>query len=211
MACVVILAPIYSERVRPDFSLERRVPVLRFARKATSCLDSPQPVAPALPLAGAAVFAAPVSFGEEFGWRGYLQLRLFPNNPVLSAVGTGVIWGMWHFPAAIRGYTYPHNPIIGALIMYPLFGIVLSIIYGWLVQKTGSIWSSSLAHAANNAVGGQLSMLLFGGAANVLFASIEGLLGLIPLAALSAWIVFTGQLKPAVQASNESARTAQAS
>ena len=72
-----------------------------------------------------------------------------PNNPVLSAVGTGVIWGYWHFPAAIRGYSYPANPIIGALIMYPIFGIVLSIIFGWLVQKTGKrlvIQSCSRCH-----------------------------------------------------------------
>ncbi len=152
-----------------------------------------------------AILSAPISFGEEFGWRGYLQKRLFPENPVLSAVGTGVIWGLWHFPAAIRGYSYPDNPIVGALIMYPIFGAVLSIIYGWLVQKTGSIWSSSLAHAAANAVGGDLFIILFGGGASFLYASIGGILGLIPLGALSAWIVFTGQLKAAVELPNESA------
>jgi uncharacterized protein len=128
----------------------------------------------------------------------------------LSALGTGVIWGYWHFPAAIRGYSYPDNPVIGALIMYPIFGIVLSIIFGWLVEKTGSVWSSSLAHAATNVIGGGLSVTLFGGGANFLYAFYGGLLGLIPLGALSAWIVFTGQLKPATQTSNESALAAQA-
>jgi hypothetical protein len=85
--------------------------------------------------------------------------------------------------------------------MYPIFGIVLSIIFGWLVQKTGSIWSSSLAHAATNVVGGGLSIFLFGGA-NLLYASIGGILGLLPLGALSAWIVLAGQLNPATEKTN---------
>lgn len=210
MACVVILAPIFGAG-RPDFSLERGFRYFASLGKPLPAW-TPHSLLPVLCLLLVqAIFAAPISFGEEFGWRGYLQLRLFPNNPVLSAIATGIIWGYWHFPAAIRGYSYPDNPIIGALFMYPIFGIVFSIIFGWLVQKTGSIWSSSLAHAATNVVGGTLSILLFGGAANFLFASTAGLLGLISLGAMSAWIVFTGQLKPAVQASNESARTAQAS
>ena len=149
-----------------------------------------------------AIVGAPVSFGEEFGWRGYLQKRLFPENPVLSAVVTGIIWGYWHFPAAIRGYSYPSNPIVGALVMYPLFGIILSFIFGWLVQKTGSVWSSSVAHAATNVIGGGLSIFLFGGA-RFLYVGYGGLLGLIPLGALSAWIVFTGQLKPTEEAPHD--------
>ena len=62
--------------------------------------------------------------------------------------------------------------------MYPIFGIILSIIFGWLVQKTGSIWSSSLAHAATNVIGGGLTIFLFGGA-NPLYTFYGGVLGLI--------------------------------
>ncbi|MDR3749174.1 MAG: CPBP family intramembrane metalloprotease [Acidobacteriota bacterium] len=207
MACVVILAPLFRAGTA-DFSLERGFRYFASLGKPLPAW-TPHTLLPVLCLLLVqAIFAAPISFGEEFGWRGYLQLRLFPNNPVLSAVGTGVIWGYWHFPAAIRGYSYPDNPIVGALLMYPIFGIVLSIIFGWLIQKTGSIWSSSLAHAAYNVVGGNLSVFLFAGGANFLYASIGGLLGLIPLAALSAWIVFTGQLKPPAEAPNEIPGTA---
>jgi membrane protease YdiL (CAAX protease family) len=199
MACVVILAPLFRAGTA-DFSLERGFQYMASLGKPVPAW-TPHSLLPLLCLLlVSAVLGAPISFGEEFGWRGYLQLRLFPNNPALSAVGTGVIWGLWHFPAAIRGFGYPDNPIVGALIMYPIFGIVFSIIFGWLVQKTGSIWSSSLAHAATNNVGGNLSTLLFAGGASFLYASIRGILGLIPLAALSAWIVFTGQLKPAAEA-----------
>ena len=149
-----------------------------------------------------AIFTVPILFGEEFGWRGYLQLRLFPNKPVLSAVGTGVIWGLWHLPVNLRGYSFPDHPILGALVAFPVSLIFLSIIFGWLVQKTGSIWSSSLAHAATNSVGGSIFLILFGGGAKFLYVSYAGLLGWIPLGALSAWIVFTGQLKPATEKTN---------
>ena len=197
MACVVILAPIFGAG-QADFSLERGF-------KYMALLGAPHRAwAPRslMPLLGiflvAAILLSPILFGEEFGWRGYLQLRLFPNKPVLSAVGTGVIWGLWHLPLNLRGYNFPDHPILGALVIFPVSTIFLSILFGWLVQKTGSIWSSSLAHAATNGVGGNLFLLLFGGGgASFLYVSVLGLLGWIPLGALSAWIVFTGQLKPA--------------
>lgn len=208
MACVVVLAPVLHVGAA-DFSLERG---FQFYASAGKPLPAwyPHGLVPVLCIwIVQAVPVALVSFGEEFGWRGYLQKRLFPENAVLSAVATGIIWGYWHFPAAIRGYSYPDNPVAGALVMYPILGIVLSIIFGWLVQKTGSVWSSSLAHAAVNVVGGGLTIFLFGGA-KLLYASLGGILGLIPLGALSAWIVFTGQLKPEVENTNPMAQAAQA-
>jgi membrane protease YdiL (CAAX protease family) len=149
-----------------------------------------------------AIFVAPILFGEEFGWRGYLQPRLFPQSPVLSAVVTGIIWAYWHLPLNLRGGNFPDDPRLGALVMFPVGAILLSIIFGWLVLKTGSIWSSSLAHAATNSIGGGLFVILFGGGANFLFVSYVGLLGWIPLGVLSAWIVLTGQLSAATEKTN---------
>jgi len=197
---------------KPDFSLDLGLRYL-------SSIGKPLP--PSLPhsltiLVGIlliqAPFMAPILFGEEFGWRGYLQMRLFPAKPVLSAVVTGIIWGLWHLPMTVRGYGFPDHPKIGGFVMYPLFCVIFSIIFGWLVLKTGSIWSSSLAHSSTNVVGGTLYLLLFGGGSNFLYVSYGGLLSMIPLGALSLWIVLTGQLKPAeIQPSVELAQTAKAS
>jgi uncharacterized protein len=137
-----------------------------------------------------------VLFGEEFGWRGYLQLRLFPRAPVLSAVGTGVTWAAWHWPLTLRGFDYPDHPLIGSLLVFPVSCIFVSIIFGWLRLQSGSIWCCSLAHSAANVIEGGLFILLFGGGSNFMIVSPAGLLGWIPLGALSAWIVLTGQLKP---------------
>jgi membrane protease YdiL (CAAX protease family) len=141
------------------------------------------------------LIATPILWGEEFGWRSYLQLRLFGERPLLAALVTGLIWGVWHFPLIIRGYNFPDHPVTGMLI-FPVGTILLSIIFGWLRLRTGSIWASSLAHSATNVIGAGITTLLFMGGANWILVSYLGPLGWVPLGALSAWIILTGQLRP---------------
>jgi hypothetical protein len=47
-----------------------------------------------------------------------------------------------------------------------------------------------------------MSILLFGGGASLLYVLDLGILGWVPLGALSAWIVLTGQLNPATEKTN---------
>ena len=194
MACIVVLSPLLGIG-KPDFALVRGFKYLTSA--GVPAHPPPHLWMLIVRLAISAIFATPILFGEEFGWRGYLQPRLFPARPVLSAVVTGVIWAYWHFPLNLRGGNFPDHPLIGGILIFPVSGIFLSIIFGWLVVKTGSIWSSSLAHSATNGIGGGLTVFLFMGGPSLLFVSYAGILGWIPLGALSAWIVLTGQLNPA--------------
>jgi uncharacterized protein len=136
----------------------------------------------------------PVLWGEEFGWRGYLQLRLAPGRPLLAAVLTGIIWSVWHYPLIVRGFNYPENPWLG-LLLFPVTSIFLSIIFGWLREKSGSIWASSLAHSSINAVGGSLSLLWFYGRASQTWIGIQGILGWLPLGAVCAWVVWSRREK----------------
>lgn len=140
-----------------------------------------------------AVIATPVLWGEEFGWRGYLQRRWFVKRPILGAVVTGIVWGVWHFPLLLRGYDYPESPAWG-LLVFPVNAVFLSIIFSWLYNSTGSIWAPSLAHAATNAIGISLTTLLFLGTSNLLFVGYLGILSWIPLGSLAAWIGLTGRL-----------------
>jgi uncharacterized protein len=135
-----------------------------------------------------ALFATPVLFGEEFGWRGYLQLRLFPGRPTLAAISTGVIWGAWHWPVLVRGYEIPGDPVI-VTAMYCVGAVLLAIIFGWLREKSGSVWCTSLAHSATNTIGGSLTALWFPDTSRWLFVSYIGFLGWIPLAAVCALIL----------------------
>jgi membrane protease YdiL (CAAX protease family) len=179
---------------QPDFSLQRALTSLR---PGTSVPVLPPGIWLAIPiqLLVTSLIATPILWGEEFGWRSYLQLRLFGERPLLAALVTGLIWGVWHFPLIIRGYNFPDHPVTGMLI-FPVGTILLSIIFGWLRLRTGSIWASSLAHSATNVIGAGITTLLFMGGANWILVSYLGPLGWVPLGALSAWIILTGQLRP---------------
>jgi membrane protease YdiL (CAAX protease family) len=179
----------------PDFSFHSAFDRFSQMMPGTQVPSVPAGFAIGLPfllLAQSLVFS-PLLWGEEFGWRGYLQLRLFPSRPLAAAVATGIIWGVWHLPINIQGYNFPGHPVIG-MFVFTVSTIVLSIVFGWLRRRTGSVWASSLAHAATNSVGGGMLTLLFAGA-DPLFVGYLGLLALIPLGALAIWIAASGQLK----------------
>jgi membrane protease YdiL (CAAX protease family) len=160
----------------PDFTLQRAMSVLAPGTEAPVVPSFTWALMP-LGLLVAALFSTFLLWGEEFGWRGYLQIRLFAERPLLAAVTTGIIWGIWHYPLNLRGYNFPEHPFLG-LLVFPISTVLLSIIFGWLRLRTGSVWAPSLAHAATNSVGGSLTVLLFLGGPDFLFTSYLGLLGL---------------------------------
>jgi membrane protease YdiL (CAAX protease family) len=192
---IVLLAVIFRIST-PDFSLERAINTLGSGQNPLEAVPRPLrfPVV-VLQALLTAIIATPLLLGEEFGWRSYLQIRLLAHRPLPAAIVTGVIWGIWHYPVNLQGYNYPGNRILG-LFLFPVLTVLLSIIFGWLRLKTGSIWSASLAHAATNTIGGGLSLLLFMGGPNWVFVGYPGILSWIPLGAICAWIILTGQLTP---------------
>ena len=190
----IVLLAVLLGIANPDFTLERALKEL--TPEGTTLPSLPPGIFVILPfqLMFVALVSAPILWGEEFGWRGYLQVRLLSHRPLLAAIVTGLIWGFWHIPLNLRGYNFPGQPMLGMLV-FTVSAIMLSIIFGWLRARTGSIWSASLAHSATNAVGGSLTLLLFTGGANWIFVSYVGVLGWVPLGILCAWIVGTGQLR----------------
>ncbi len=134
------------------------------------------------------------TFGEEFGWRGYLLPRLSPLGGVQAAIITGVVWGLWHAPIIIlNGYNYPGHPWSGVVMMV-VFTIALSMIFAWLRFRSGSVWPSTLAHAAFNAQAG--FAIVFLSQADSLLRAPIGLISLIPTIAFAIWLAATGRLKP---------------
>lgn len=145
-----------------------------------------------------AVIFTPILWGEEFGWRSYLQIRIFPGRPLAAAIATGAIWAVWHYPLILRGYDYPDSPVLGAAV-FVVGTVLVSIVFGWLRQRTGSIWASSLAHSATNTIGGGLTTLWFSGRGDAVIVGYLGVLAWLPLSLLAIWIVTTGQLGPAAR------------
>lgn len=186
---IVALAAVFGVG-QANFSFQRALRLL-----SPGLALSPSIVAGVLLLPLLLAFVqTPLLCGEEFGWRGYLQLRLLHHRPLLAAVTTGLIWGIWHYPAILLGYEQYSNVLLG-LLTFPVLTVLLSIIFGWLRLCTGSIWSASLAHAAFNSIGGAFTGLLFLGGADFALVGSSGILAWIPLGAVCVWIVFTGQLQ----------------
>ncbi len=144
-----------------------------------------------LPLA--ALVVGPLQFGEEFGWRAFFQVRLFPSWPLIAAIITGLIWALWHFPLHRMEYGYPTEPWKGEAA-FALHCILQSIFYGWIYARTGDIWAVSIAHMANNAVGCSAINALLPGKAKRHILDYEGVLSAIPLGIVCLVIVLTGGL-----------------
>jgi CAAX protease family protein len=139
------------------------------------------------------IVTTPILWGEEFGWRGYLQLRLFASHPLLAAIATGLIWGVWHYPLLMLGTELPGHPQL-VLVIFPVYTVLLSIVFGWLRTRSGSIWPSSLSHSAINHLRSPLIALLFPAVADRLGLT---LIGLAVLGVIAIAVVVAGGLKPA--------------
>jgi uncharacterized protein len=90
-----------------------------------------------------------LAFGEEYGWRGYLQSELVKIGRIKGILVLGIIWGLWHAPLILMGYNYPGYPLLGVILM-TCYTIGLAYFLGYAVLKTGSIWLAAYLHALNN-------------------------------------------------------------
>ena len=109
-----------------------------------------------------ALFLSPLlnavsTFGEEFGWRGYLLPKLLPLGTRKAVLLSGVIWGVWHWPIILMGYNYGLDyfgaPVLGPLAMV-WFTVILSVLFSWITIKTENVWPAVIAHGALNGIAG---------------------------------------------------------
>ena len=115
----------------------------------------------------AGAFLAPIlnafaTFGEEWGWRGYLLPKMKEKLPMLPMLLiNGVIWGLWHAPLTVIGHNYGMGywgfPFTGILAMCG-FCIVMGTLFSYISLRTGSVWPAVIAHGSINgfAAGAQL-------------------------------------------------------
>ena len=100
------------------------------------------------------VIAVPVTlftFGEEYGWRGYLLPRLLPLGEIRASVLLGVIWGVWHLPLILAGLNYPGVNVWMAIIVFTFVTVALSFTYTWFyVASSGSVLVAAVFHASTN-------------------------------------------------------------
>ena len=101
-----------------------------------------------------------LGFGEEYGWRGYLQGELIRLGKVKGILLLGVIWGVWHAPVIAMGHNYPGYPVAGIFLMIG-YTVGLAFVLGYAVLKSGSVLLAAYLHALNNQVVAFFTMLVY--------------------------------------------------
>ena len=90
-----------------------------------------------------------ITFGEEYGWRGYLQTELTRLGRMRGVFLLGIIWGVWHWPVIWMGYNYPGQPILGSIAMV-IMCVILAFFLAYAVFKSNGIWTAAYLHALSN-------------------------------------------------------------
>ena len=121
---------------------------------------------------------AVAGFGEELGWRGFLQRELSFLGFWKSSVIIGIIWGVWHAPIILQGHNYPQHPVTGVFLMI-IWCVLLAPIFSYVRLKAKSVIAAAIIHGSLNGTGGLALMVIKGG--NDLLTGITGLAGFIIL------------------------------
>ena len=97
-------------------------------------------------------------FGEEYGWRYYLQPLMQKKFGLrLGVVLLGLVWGIWHTDVDFMFYSVKDGPrmLIAQLITCTMY----AIFFGYVYMKTENIWVPTIIHYINN----NLAVVLSGG------------------------------------------------
>jgi membrane protease YdiL (CAAX protease family) len=124
------------------------------------------------------------TFGEEFGWTGYLLPRLLPLGRWRAALLYGVAWGLWHAPVIVGGYNYPGHPTVGVLAMCG-FTTAIALLQTAARLRTASVLLTSVVHAAVNAQGRGLWPVMVPDVPPLL-GGLTGLVGIVVFGAAGA-------------------------
>jgi membrane protease YdiL (CAAX protease family) len=128
-----------------------------------------------------------IAFGEEYGWRGYLQKELVKLGQVRGILLVGLIWGLWHAPVVAMGHNYPGHPILGMVLM-TIMTVAWAFILGYAMLKSGSVWLAAFLHALLNQTASFLMVMVYR-PTDTVFSFGNGLYGVVVWAAAAALLV----------------------
>jgi len=95
--------------------------------------------------AGKVFLLLPASFGEEYGWRGYLLPRVLPLGEIKGTLMLGVIWACWHLPVL----SMAQDSLWLSIPMFLAGAILTAFPFTWLYRASGaSVLVVSLFHSS---------------------------------------------------------------
>ena len=156
------------------------------------------PLAMVVSLLGACAIAPALNivttFGEEWGWRGYLMPKLATRLSIVpTLVVTGVIWGLWHAPIVALGHNYgtgyPTEPWGGILAMCA-WCVALAVFLGYVTIRTRSTFAAAIGHGALNGSVNLVTICSISGGSPFVGPLCTGIVGGLPLLAVAALMLW---------------------
>jgi len=142
------------------------------------------------------------ALGEEIGWRGLLVPELLKVVSFRStAIVSGVIWALWHFPLIIfADYKAAGTPVAFQLGCFAAMIITSSFLYAWLRLRSASVWPAAVLHAAHNLLVQSVLDQATVDRGGVFWLTTEFGAGIALFTALTVWLIFSraGVLRTAV-------------
>lgn len=97
------------------------------------------------------IFVFIAFFGEEYGWRYFLQ-PMFQKRfgKRVGVILVGIVWGLWHMPLDFFYYTADPSMGLISVCAHQITCITLGIFFAYAYMKTGNIWVPTILHFLNN-------------------------------------------------------------
>lgn len=90
-----------------------------------------------------------LTFGEEYGWRGYLQPLLQEKfGKRWGVIFVGILWQIWHVPFYFPDKFWDGRILFARFIYLP----ALSVVLGYVYMKTENVWLIAYMHFINNLI-----------------------------------------------------------
>ncbi|HTE00156.1 MAG TPA: type II CAAX endopeptidase family protein [Mucilaginibacter sp.] len=91
------------------------------------------------------------AIGEEIGWRGFLVPELAKSNSFTkTALISGLIWSVWHYPILIFADYNSGTPIWYGLTCFTVMVVSISFVFTWFRLKSNNLWTGAILHASHN-------------------------------------------------------------
>lgn len=98
------------------------------------------------------LFSFTAFFGEEYGWRYFLQPMMQKKFGLRRGVILlGLLWGIWHLP--INLFYYSPETSLQSILTQIAGCVGMGVFFGWIYMRTHNIWAVTIIHFINNNIG----------------------------------------------------------